>query len=92
MKDTRSTCGRTVLSTPQSQLIFQPVVVFVVSTTGQGDEPENMKQFWKFLLRKSLPRDSLSAVRFSVLGLGDSSYRKSASRLYQWTVLDWGDL
>ena len=56
--------------------MFQPVVVFVCATTGQGDEPDNMKQFWRFLLRKSLPHDSLAAVQFSVLGLGDSSYAK----------------
>ncbi|CAI8025626.1 NADPH-dependent diflavin oxidoreductase 1 [Geodia barretti] len=60
----------------KSQLVFQSVVVFVCSTTGQGDEPDNMRQFWRFLLQKSLPKDSLASVRFSVMGLGDSSYPK----------------
>lgn len=58
------------------QLIQEPVVVFVASTTGQGEEPDNMKGFWRFLLRKSLPSDSLQAVLYGVLGLGDSSYQK----------------
>lgn len=40
------------------------------------DEPDNMKSFWKFLLRKSLPSDSLSKLNFGVIGLGDSSYQK----------------
>lgn len=40
------------------------------------DEPDNMKNFWKFLLRKSLPADSLSALTFGCIGLGDSSYQK----------------
>ena len=31
-----------------------------------------MKTFWKFLLRKSLPSDSLKAVHMAVFGLGDS--------------------
>ena len=62
----------------QSRLIFEPVVVFVCATTGQGDEPDNMKQFWQFLLRRNLPRDSLSRVKFTVIGLGDSSYQKCA--------------
>ena len=31
-----------------------------------------MKQFWRFLLRKSLPADSLAGVTFAVFGLGDS--------------------
>lgn len=57
-------------------LIKEKIVLFICSTTGQGDEPDNMKQFWKFLLRKNLPSDSLSGIRFGVLGLGDSSYTK----------------
>lgn len=51
-------------------------VVFVCSTTGQGDEPDNMKTFWRFLLRKSLPPNSLSSLKCAVLGLGDSGYEK----------------
>ena len=35
-----------------------------------------MRHFWQFLLRKTLPKDSLKAVRFALLGLGDSSYQK----------------
>lgn len=40
------------------------------------DEPDNMQKFWKFLLRKSLPPDSLVKLNFGVIGLGDSSYQK----------------
>lgn len=54
----------------------QSLVVFVCSTTGQGEEPDNMKKFWRFLLRKDLPIDSLCSTSFGVLGLGDSSYTK----------------
>jgi sulfite reductase alpha subunit-like flavoprotein len=64
----------------------QPLVVFVCSTTGQGEEPDNMKTFWKFLLRRNLPTDSLINVQIAVLGLGDSSYLKYnyvAKRLYR---------
>lgn len=57
-------------------LVNEKLVVFVCSTTGVGEEPENMKLFWKFLLRKSLPADSLSGMRFTVIGFGDSSYEK----------------
>lgn len=57
-------------------LIDEKYVVFVCSTTGQGDDPDNMKSFWKFLLRKSLPANSLNALNCAVLGLGDSSYEK----------------
>ena len=55
-------------------LINESTVIFVCSTTGQGNEPDNMKAFWKFLLRKSLPANSLAGVNYAVLGIGDSSY------------------
>lgn len=48
----------------------------MVATTGQGDSPANMKQFWHFLLRKALPPTMLQNLRYAVLGLGDSSYQK----------------
>jgi len=58
------------------RLPTSPLVVYVTSTTGQGEEPDNMKKTWKFLLRKNLPTTSLSGQRFGVIGLGDSSYAK----------------
>lgn len=48
--------------------------IFVVSTTGQGENPQNMQKFWKFLLRRTLPGDILENLQFSLFGLGDSSY------------------
>lgn len=57
-----------------TSLISEHTIVFVCATTGNGDEPDNMKSFWKFLLRKSLPSNSLCAVNYAVLGMGDSSY------------------
>ncbi|XP_058465305.1 NADPH-dependent diflavin oxidoreductase 1 [Malaya genurostris] len=59
-----------------SRLIEEQFVVLVCSTYGQGEEPDNMKRFWKFLLRKSLPTDSLRGMHFGVIGLGDSRYPK----------------
>ncbi|CAG9569179.1 unnamed protein product [Danaus chrysippus] len=59
-----------------SKLIHEEFALFVCSTTGQGDEPDNMKRFWKFLLRKNLPSNSLVKLKFGVIGLGDSSYTK----------------
>lgn len=59
-----------------SDLINEKCCIFVCSTTGQGEEPDNMKNFWKFLLRKNLPSNSLQGMNFAVMGLGDSSYIK----------------
>ncbi|CAH1998566.1 unnamed protein product [Acanthoscelides obtectus] len=67
-------------------LVNEKCVIFICSTTGQGEEPDNMKTFWKFLLRKSLPSGVLSNLRVAVFGLGDSSYTKfnfAAKRLYK---------
>lgn len=63
-------------SYPVVNLIHEPLVVFVCATTGQGDPPDNMKGFWRFLFRKNLPSTALCQVDFAVLGLGDSSYAK----------------
>ncbi|XP_044266839.1 NADPH-dependent diflavin oxidoreductase 1 isoform X1 [Tribolium madens] len=68
------------------ELVSEQCVIFVCSTTGQGEEPDNMKQFWRFLLRRSLPTDSLVNLKYAVFGLGDSSYTKfnfAAKRLHK---------
>ncbi|KAL6761786.1 hypothetical protein V8C86DRAFT_3013104 [Haematococcus lacustris] len=59
-----------------SRLPSEQLALLVTSTTGQGDVPDNMRSFWRFLLRKSLPPDSLSGLRCAVFGLGDSGYAK----------------
>ncbi|KAM3600489.1 uncharacterized protein V6R79_024271 [Siganus canaliculatus] len=59
-----------------ANLISECLVVFVCATTGQGDPPDNMKNFWRFIFRKSLPASSLNRLDCAVLGLGDSSYPK----------------
>ncbi|EMP26424.1 NADPH-dependent diflavin oxidoreductase 1 [Chelonia mydas] len=58
------------------QLIQELLVVFVCATTGQGDPPDNMKNFWRFIFRKNLSPASLCQMDYAVLGLGDSSYPK----------------
>lgn len=59
-----------------SQFPSEPAIIFVTSTTGQGEHPDNMKTLWKFLLRKNLPSNSLATVATAVFGLGDSGYPK----------------
>ena len=59
-----------------TKLPHERCVVFVASTTGEGTVPDNMRSFWRFLLRKDLPPGSLSAMRHACFGLGDSSYPK----------------
>lgn len=55
------------------------VKIFLCSTTGEGEEPDNMKGFWRFLRRKDLPPADYNDLHFAVFGLGDSSYE-----LFNW--------
>eukprot|EP00931_Biecheleriopsis_adriatica_P101064 TRINITY_DN76286_c0_g1_i1.p1 TRINITY_DN76286_c0_g1~~TRINITY_DN76286_c0_g1_i1.p1 ORF type:complete len:691 (-),score=147.29 TRINITY_DN76286_c0_g1_i1:72-2072(-) len=50
--------------------------IFVISTTGQGDPPINMRRLWQELLTASLPPTLLCGLCFSVFGLGDTHYRE----------------
>lgn len=59
-----------------SRMPKERAVIFVASTTGQGDAPDTMKAFWRFLLQKSLFRKWLEGVNYAVFGLGDSGYQK----------------
>jgi sulfite reductase alpha subunit-like flavoprotein len=52
------------------------MVVFVISTTGNGEFPTSSVGFWRFLLRSNLPSDILCDLAFTTFGLGDSSYAK----------------
>ncbi|KAM0282682.1 hypothetical protein ACHAQH_002879 [Verticillium albo-atrum] len=59
-----------------NELLRHTLIIIVMSTTGQGDMPQNSLVFWKSLLRKKLPPGCLNSVRFTTFGLGDSSYPK----------------
>ncbi|KAF0986167.1 hypothetical protein HZS_2755 [Henneguya salminicola] len=52
------------------------ILIFVVSTSGQGSEPKNFKMFWKNLLQSRISTTWLSKSKFAVLGLGDSNYKR----------------
>jgi sulfite reductase alpha subunit-like flavoprotein len=66
----------------QNILLRYTVVIFAISTTGQGEFPKNARKFWKRLLRKRLPPGCLDHVSFTTFGLGDSSYPKYTTRFY----------
>ncbi|KAF9365625.1 hypothetical protein BGX34_009247 [Mortierella sp. NVP85] len=48
-------------------------LVFVVSTTGDGDPPDNSTKFWRHL-RKLKGSAGLTKAKFAILGLGDTNY------------------
>lgn len=62
------------------------VLLFIVSTTGDGETPTAMQSFWQSLLRKDLSPTCLGELKCAIMGLGDSSYEKFCfvgKRLYR---------
>ncbi|KAK3400087.1 hypothetical protein B0T20DRAFT_176265 [Sordaria brevicollis] len=60
-----------------TDLLRYSLAIFVTSTTGQGDMPKNTTTLWKNLRRTKLNNTNcLAPVKFSIFGLGDSSYPK----------------
>ncbi|KAF2721728.1 NADPH-dependent FMN/FAD containing oxidoreductase [Polychaeton citri CBS 116435] len=57
-------------------LLRYTLVVFAISTTGQGEFTQNARGFWKLLLSAALKPAVLRRLAFSSFGLGDSSYAK----------------
>lgn len=50
------------------------LLVTVVSTTGNGDFPENACRFWRQIRKRTLNKNLLDGLNFVVLGLGDTNY------------------
>ncbi|MEP6485339.1 MAG: assimilatory sulfite reductase (NADPH) flavoprotein subunit [Rudaea sp.] len=59
---------------PLRELKSERFLYIVISTQGDGDPPEDSRGFVEFLTSKRAP--TLDNLKFSVLGLGDSSYAK----------------
>ncbi|KAG2298059.1 hypothetical protein Bca4012_009268 [Brassica carinata] len=76
----RRGCPASIVSTDEfnqySSLPHEEAIVFVVSSTGQGDSSDSFKELWRFLLQRNLENSWLQRVRFAVFGLGDSGYQK----------------
>lgn len=61
---------------PIKSLVTHNAILFICSTTGHGQEPENMRKLYNFMRRPDLPDDCLTNLNYAVYGLGDSSYVK----------------
>ena len=45
-------------------------IIFVVSTTGEGEPPDHALRYWRKLKRKTLPPDYLKHINYTLLGEG----------------------
>ncbi|KAK5980782.1 Methionine synthase reductase [Trichostrongylus colubriformis] len=52
----------------------EALVVIVVSSTGDGDPPENASRFVRRISRRTLQPNFLEKLDYALLGLGDSNY------------------
>lgn len=59
------------------------LVLFVVSTYGEGEPPDNAREFWDWLHLDSHPTNLLSNLQYAIFGLGNRQYK-----IYQATARD----
>lgn len=58
------------------ELLKCEYIIILCATHGDGCEAYNIKNLWNFLKLKELPTNFLSNIKFSIYGLGDSSFDK----------------
>ena len=44
------------------------------ATTGNGDAPENAERFWRFVKRRTQPKDMLAKLHYAVLVRGVATF------------------
>ncbi|GAA6013956.1 hypothetical protein JCM11491_003468 [Sporobolomyces phaffii] len=87
---TRGVAARTLAfdDMPIEDIPLETNVVFITSVAGQGEFPQNGREFWKAVQQGKL--GDLSKVNTSVFGLGDSHYwpRKEDAHYYNKAAKD----
>jgi NADPH-ferrihemoprotein reductase len=58
----------------EDDFVQHKTVVLIVATYGEGDPTDNAIDFFKWIQDESLSSDTLSGMRFAVMGLGNRQY------------------
>lgn len=58
-----------------AQIPDSMVVIFLLSTYGEGDPSDNTWEFWDWITRDDTKGTSLSNLRYCAFGLGNSNYK-----------------
>lgn len=58
----------------KSNSLEQKVAIFCTATYGEGDPPDNAKEFFNYLKDRENPSDMLKSLKFTVFGLGNMQY------------------
>lgn len=66
-------------SQQQFTLESEQTVIFIVSTTGEGDPPQNANKFFRHYRRRTLDKNLLSNLWYTLLALGDTNYERFAN-------------
>ncbi|KAH8585180.1 NADPH-dependent FMN FAD containing oxidoreductase [Cryptosporidium sp. chipmunk genotype I] len=51
-----------------------PMIIFVLSTTGQGEVPDTMVSFWNRILLNNLNKKLIKKMNFTIFGMGDRCF------------------
>ncbi|OLQ18756.1 FAD binding domain protein [Cryptosporidium hominis] len=57
----------------KSEIEF-PMIIFVLSTTGQGEVPDTMVSFWNRILLNNLNTKLIKKMNFTIFGMGDRCF------------------
>ena len=57
----------------------EEIVIFVVSTTGEGEPPEKARKFYRRFRKQTVDKNLLSNLWYTLLGLGDTNYERFAN-------------
>ena len=66
-------------SDKQFSLEKEETAIFVVSTTGEGEPPQNADKFYRRFRRRTVDKNLLANLSYALCALGDTNYERFAN-------------